>query len=225
MFIEYLDGCQAEDAKDPLPRAPSRSSSNFFDFSMDSDGDGSDRDKKPKAKDLDTEEQAAKETGHGRRRHRPNDEASRQQAGLKSRGDSSSSSAVPSVIVIDSSDEGETPAAKFKPAKSGDGGDVDVERKPATKSKRTKPRPHGRSKRAKKDIREFDAATVKKYAKKIRKRHAKARGQGCTGFSSLIQRDLNVMQKAALAETRTICSEAVGLLDGKDEVVDPASKC
>ena len=41
----------------------------------------------------------------------------------------------------------------------------------------------------------------------------------------MIQRDVNAMQRAALANTRTVCSGGIDLLDANDEVVNVSSEC
>ncbi|EJK77674.1 hypothetical protein THAOC_00479, partial [Thalassiosira oceanica] len=108
--------------------------------------------------------------------------------------------------------------------------DVD-DRKPSPKrdgSPKSR-RPHKRrSDHAKVSRRKYDEDTVRKYSTKLRRRHAKARGEAprrSTGFSSMIQRDVNAMQRAALANTRTICSRGIDILHANDEVVNVASKC
>jgi len=89
--------------------------------------------------------------------------------------------------------------------------DVD-DRKPSPKrngSPKSR-RPHKRrSDHGKVSRRKYDEDTVRKYSTKIRRRHTNARSKAprhSTGFSSMIQRDVNTMQRAALANTRTICS-------------------
>ncbi|EJK76482.1 hypothetical protein THAOC_01753, partial [Thalassiosira oceanica] len=99
-------------------------------------------------------------------------------------------------------------------------GGVEDDRKPAANPAKVRP-----NKRPRDD--EYDPVLVRQYAEKSRKDFAAAKEElgGGSRFGTRYQRDLNDMQRKALAMTRKRCREGIDILHDRNEMVDPSSGC